>query len=456
MTGNILIADDEPDIRESLSFILEKENYNCKTVSNGKEALEELEKSNYDVLISDIVMPELDGMQLLEKASQISPQTLVIIMTAYASVESAVHALRQGAADYLLKPIEFDEVIIRVKQILKNKRLSLENKFLRGQIQKRFNFQNIVGNSSAMKEVFVLIKRVSEASTNVLITGETGTGKELVARAIHNNSERSDQSFIPVNCGAIPDNLYESEFFGYKKGAFTGANENHDGLFKSANGGTLFLDEIGDLPEHVQVKLLRVLQEKEVRAVGSNTSFNIDVRVVAATNKDLIEEVKKGNFREDLFYRLNVVEIHLPSLSERKDDIPSLVDHFVDRYNSELNRKVKGVDNAVMKALMNYEWKGNLRELENIIERAVLLTDSEYISLKELPSHLRPNIKVDSNYPDDLNEALNAYEKQHILNVLERAEWNRTEAAKTLGIDTSTLYRKMLKLEIKTTDSPHS
>ncbi len=452
MNENILIADDERDIRESLSAILESEGYSCTIAADGQEAEERLKTSNYDILITDIVMPKMDGMKLLEKAQLISPQTLVILMTAYASIESAISSLRKGAADYLLKPIEFDEVIVRIKQLLNQKQLLLENKLLKKEIDKRFNFENMIGQSKSMQEIYGLIKQISSAPTNVLITGASGTGKELVARAIHNNSSRANKPFVPVNCGAIPDNLYESEFFGYKKGAFTGANADHDGLFKTANTGTLFLDEVADIPEHVQVMMLRVIQEKEVRPVGANNSFKVDVRILAATNKNLYKEVQKGNFREDLYYRLNVVEIKLPSLSERKEDIPLLVNFFIERYNKELNRHIKGADNEAMKALMNNEWKGNLRELENIIERAVLLCDSDYIGLKALPNSFKPLNKKESYseiFNEKLNEALESFEREHILKILKEVEWNRTDASKKLGIDASTLYRKMIKLSIK-------
>ncbi len=450
MNETILIADDEPDIRNSLTAVLESEGYKCTAVDNGEEALKKIQGTDFDVILTDILMPKLDGMKLLDAAVNLSPQTAVVIMTAYGSVESAVAALRKGASDYLLKPLEFDEVIIRIKQLLKQKQLLLENKILRKQIDRQYNFNNIIGQSRAMQRIYGLIKQVSAAPTNVLISGPSGTGKELVARAIHKNSDRADKPFIPVNCGAIPENLYESEFFGYKKGAFTGANTDHDGLFKSANSGTIFLDEIADLPESVQVKLLRVLQEKEIRPVGSSNTLKVDVRILAATNKDLLNEIKEDRFREDLYYRLNVVEINLPPLSQRKDDIPLLVDFFVDRYNQELKRKVKGVENSVMKTFMNYEWKGNLRELENMIERAVLLCDGEYITLNELPSHLNnKDKKNEDEIPSNLNEALNRYEKKHITEILNGTNWNRSEAARILGIDTSTLYRKMQKLEIE-------
>ncbi len=451
MNENILIADDERDIRESLSIILEGEGYLCTVAANGLEALEKIKAYNYDILITDIVMPKMDGMKLMEQTLLFSPQTLVILMTAYASIESAINSLRKGAADYFLKPIEFDEVIVRVKQLLNQRQLILENKFLKKQLDSRYNFENMIGRSKSMQEIYSLIKQISPAPTNVLITGPSGTGKELVARAIHNSSNRADKPFIPVNCGAIPENLYESEFFGYKKGTFTGAAADHDGLFKAANGGTLFLDEVADVPEHVQVKLLRVIQEKEVRPVGANNSFKVDVRILSATNKDLYKEVHEGRFREDLYYRLNVVEIKLPALVERKEDIPLLVNYFIDRYNKELNRHIKAVDNDVMRALMNNEWKGNLRELENIIERAVLLCDSDLIGMKTLPHNFQVITGTDNkikNLPVKLNEALESFEREHILGILKETDWNRTETAKRLGIDASTLYRKMVKLAI--------
>jgi two-component system response regulator PilR (NtrC family) len=373
-------------------------------------------------------------------------------MTAYASIETAVSALRKGAADYLLKPIEFDEVIMRVKQLLKQKQLILENKLLKQQIEKRFDFNNIIGQSQSMQDIYAMIKQISTAPTNVLITGASGTGKELIARAIHKNSNRFEQPFIPVNCGAIPENLYESELFGYKKGSFTGANTDRDGLFKAANTGTLFLDEVGELPESVQVKLLRVLQEKEIRPVGSNTVIKIDVRILAATNKNLYAEVQEKKFREDLYYRLNVIELKLPTLTERKEDIPLLVNHFIKRFNEELNKNIKGIDNEVMRTFLQYEWKGNLRELENMIERAVLLCETDYITIKALPPYMHvKNKRTDSfnNLPDNLAEALEIIEKQHITKILKEFDWNRIEAAQRLGIDTSTLYRKMIKLSIK-------
>ncbi len=391
MNTNILIADDEEQIREPLSFVLNKEGYNCKTVNDGSNAIKALQEDNYDILITDIKMPGMNGVEVLEKSREISPETIVILITAYGSVETAIQALRKGAADYLLKPLDFDEVLVRLKNLIRNKELFRFNKILRKQINTNYNFENIIGKSSVMKKIFEMVKQVSEVSTNILITGATGTGKELIARAIHNNGSRKDKPFIPVNCGAIPENLYESEFFGYKKGAFTGADSNYEGLFKSADSGTIFLDEIAELPEHMQVKLNRVLQEREIRPIGSSFTIKIDVRILAATNKNLEEEVKSGSFREDLFYRINVVELKLPSLAERKDDVPLLVDHFINKYNNELNKSIMGIDNEVIKLFMSYDWKGNLRELENMIERAVLLCQEDIITPKYLPSHIFEN-----------------------------------------------------------------
>ncbi|MCH7774374.1 MAG: sigma-54-dependent Fis family transcriptional regulator [Bacteroidetes bacterium] len=443
MNTNILIADDEEQIREPLSFVLNKEGYNCKTVNDGSNAIKALQEDNYDILITDIKMPGMNGVEVLEKSREISPETIVILITAYGSVETAIQALRKGAADYLLKPLDFDEVLVRLKNLIRNKELFRFNKILRKQINTNYNFENIIGKSSVMKKIFEMVKQVSEVSTNILITGATGTGKELIARAIHNNGNRKDKPFIPVNCGAIPDNLYESEFFGYKKGAFTGADTNYEGLFKSADSGTIFLDEIAELPEHMQVKLNRVLQEREIKPIGSSFTIKIDVRILAATNKNLEEEVKSGSFREDLFYRINVVELKLPSLAERKDDVPLLVDHFINKYNSELNKSIIGIDNEVIKLFMSYDWKGNLRELENMIERAVLLCQEDIITPKYLPSHIFEN--KNELYTDNLSEAIETFEQNHINEIIKRTEGNKTEAAKLLGVDPSTLYRKMSK-----------
>lgn len=449
----ILVVEDQLSIRQNLTTALKREGFICSEAGNGEEAVSLMHQDEFDIIISDINMPKMNGIQLLEETIKMSPQTMVILMTAHATVETAVKAIRHGAVDYILKPLNYDNVILRLKYILNYKQLISENKYLRQQIDKTFNFHSIIGESSSMKDVLEMVKKVSLAKTNILISGETGTGKELIARAIHANSPRKNFSIIPVNCGAIPENLYESEFFGYKKGAFTGANQNYEGLFKAADNGTLFLDEIGDMPLNIQVKLLRAIQEKEIKPLGSNVPVNIDVRIIAATNKNLSKEVEKGNFREDLFYRLNVVEIKLPSLSQRKDDIPLLVSYFIQKYNLEIKRRIKGVDSEVMKILINHSWKGNIRELENLMERAVLLSTGEVITKNDLPRYVTgEQISPTEKYPDSLTEAVDEFEKEHLSYILNKVNGNRNEAAALLGIDTSTLYRKMQKLfnDVKT------
>src|SRR6056297_2077246 len=384
MIGTIFIADDEEEIRNSLSMVLQDEGYRCTAVADGAAAIEELKEHSFDILISDLKMPHANGIEVLEEALKRSSDTLTIIITAHATVETAIQALRKGAADYILKPLDFDEVILRIENLLKQKKLVQENKYLREQIDQEFNFNHIIGESKPMKEVYRMVKRVSDVNSNVLITGPSGTGKELVARAIHFNGKRGSKPFIAINCGAIPKDLVESELFGHKKGAFTGAISDKDGVFVAANKGTVFLDEVAEIPLNQQVNLLRVIQEREVKPIGSNQMIQFDTRIIAATNKDLEKEVEKGEFREDLYYRLNVVEIPLPTLQERKDDIPLLAHHFLKKYSRELNRPVKGITSDAMGALISFEWKGQVRELENIIERAVLLGSEDYITLNDL------------------------------------------------------------------------
>lgn len=449
MSAKILVVDDEKSIRQSLNIILSDEGYEVKSAADGEEALNLINDDNFDVIISDIKMPNVDGMELLDRASKISPGTFYIIMTAYASVNTAVEALRHGAFDYLIKPVEFDDLLIRVKRLLDYKKLSLENKMLRQRTVEEGDFSHIIGKSEPMRKIFDLIKQVAPTNSNVLISGKSGTGKELVAKAIHNNSLRRDEIFLPINCGAISENLIESELFGHKKGSFTGATEEKQGLFKVADGGTLFLDEIGDLPLNLQVKLLRAIEDKKFLPVGGTKAIETNVRIIAATNQNLYEKTKKGEFREDLFYRLNVVEIKLPSLNERKDDIPLLVNHFIEKYCNEMGKKVLGVDNETMKVLMGHDWQGGVRELENVIERAVIFANNDVITVDNLADHIRGE-SISHSYPDSLKEAIAGFEREHILNVIKKFDYNKEEAAKALKIGLSSLYRKMEELNIPT------
>lgn len=449
MEVKILIADDEKGIRDSLQLVLQEEGYNTTVVSNGIEALQLIEKNEYHLIISDIKMPGMDGMELLEKCSKISPDTYFIIMTAYASVETAISALRNGAYDYLLKPVEFDDLLIRVKRLLDFKHLTDENKFLRQKISSNADFENIIGQSEPMKKVYNIIKHVAPTNSNILISGKSGTGKELVAKAIHFNSLRKNKIFLPINCGAISENLIESELFGHRKGSFTGAVSDKDGLFKVADGGTLFLDEIGDLPLNLQVKLLRAIEDREFMPVGGVKPVQTDVRIIAATNQDIYEKTKVGEFREDLYYRLNVVEIKLPSLNERREDIPLLVNHFVTKYCNAMGKPVLGVNNESMKKLMNYNWRGGVRELENIIERAIIFSTGDLIEISDFTEESNTSVSI-NNVPESLKEAAMNFEKEHIKRIISKYDNNKEEAAKALNIGLSSLYRKMELMGIPT------
>jgi DNA-binding NtrC family response regulator len=450
MTPRVLVVDDEQIIRESLSFILQKEGYEVEEAPNGQVAYKKISENPPDIVITDIEMPGMKGLDLLEKVKQVSPQTFVIIITAYGSIESAIQALRKGAYDYILKPLDFDELVLRLRRLSEFKRLVLENQMLHQEINREYDFHNIIGQSAVMKKVFKTIERVSQSDGTVLITGKSGTGKELVARAIHHNSARKANRFVPVNCGAIPDNLFESELFGHKKGAFTDAVSDKDGLFKIANGGTLFLDEVSETPLHLQVKLLRAIEQKEITPVGSTTPLKSDVRIIAATNQNLAERVEQGKFRDDLYYRLNVIEINLPSLSERREDVPLLVQHFIEKFRSEMGKPVQGVDNKVMHILMNRTWKGEVRELQNVIERAMIFCDGEYITLKELPESIRAEVgeEVVPEEGTGLKEAVRRFEKNHILELLTKFDFDKEKTATALDISVSTLYRKMTELGV--------
>lgn len=449
---NLLVVDDEPGMREFLEIMLRKEEYNVKVASNGEEAIEMLKKEPFDLAIVDIQMPGINGIEVLKNSKENHPNTTVIMITAFASHESAIEAMKLGAYDYITKPFKIDEIKLVISKALDKKNLEQENTRLKKELETKYGFENIIGTSSAIKQIFALIKRVSELKVNVLITGESGTGKELVARAIHYSGNRSEGPFIPVNCGAIPETLIESEFFGHAKGAFTGATRDKKGLFEEASGGTLFLDEIGDLPLHLQVKLLRVLEERKVRPLGKTEGVSIDVRVISATNKKLEQQILEGKFREDLFYRLNVIKISIPSLRERKEDIPPLSMHFVNKYAGEMGKDIKGITNEALEELEKYHYPGNIRELENIIARCVALESGDVISKESLPTLATDSEYIDLtdtiNASDSIDSVLGDVEKQIIENALKSSQGNKTEAAKMLGITLRSLRYRLAKHRI--------
>ena len=450
MAQRILVVDDEQIIRESLSFILKKEGYSVEEAANGKDALTKHESNPFGIIITDIEMPEMKGVELLKQIRQRTPQALVVIITAFGSVETAVQALREGAADYILKPINFDDLLYRVKKLCDYYALINENALLRQELQRTYDFEQIIGQSVPMKKVFEVIKRVARSEGTVLITGKSGTGKELAARAIHYNSPRREKRFVPINCGAIVDTLFESELFGHKKGSFTGATMDKEGLLKVADSGTIFLDEVSEIPIQLQVKLLRALEQKEITPVGMTDPINIDVRIIAATNKDLRKEVENGRFRDDLYYRLNVVEIDLPSLQERPDDIPILAQHFLDIFKKQMGKPIQGFANDAMRALLQYQWKGEVRELENVVERSVIFCDDDFIRVDHLPEYMRPadTISSISFGHGSLKDAIRGFERQFIQQTLTVYGQNKEAAATALGISLSSLYRKIDELRI--------
>ncbi len=449
----ILIVDDEENFRHMLSVILIKEGYEVETASNGEEALQKVIGSPFDQVLCDIRMPRMDGLELLREMRKSGTEAITIMMSAYGTVDIAIEAMKLGAYDYISKPFKPDEIILTLRKAEEREQLRKENQLLRKEIAKEYSFENIVSKNEKMQKIFDVIKKVAQYRSTVLITGESGTGKELVARALHYNSERSQNPFIPVNCGAIPENLLASELFGHAKGAFTDAIRTKKGLFEEADGGTLFLDEIGELPGQLQVKLLRVLQDGEIRRIGEAKSIQIDVRIVAATVKDLQKEVNEGRFREDLFYRLNVLPIHIPPLRERKEDIPLLIRHFIGKYNQVLVKSVEDIDRSGLEALMNYKWYGNVRELENTVERAIVLTDKNYIQLENLPVEIQ-NFREESQpepMPDEeysIKRASRSLEMNLIRKALSKTKGNHTHAARLLEISHRALLYKIKEYEI--------
>jgi two-component system response regulator PilR (NtrC family) len=446
--GSVLVAEDETAIRESLTEVLRDEGYAVTPTADGAAAIAALDQQEFDLVISDLRMPGADGLTVLSHTREVAPQTLVLLMTAHATVETAIEALQRGAQDYLLKPLVFDDVLHKIEHLLAHRQVAWENQLLRGQVARLWDFDNLIGRSTAMKQVMHLVQRVAPTKSTVLITGESGAGKEVVARAIHHFSEQRDRIFLPVNCGAIPEHLLESQLFGHLRGSFTGAVANQEGLFARARGGTIFLDEIGDLPLGLQVKLLRVIEQKEILPVGATAPSKVDVRIIAATNSQLGKAVEEGKFRDDLYYRLNVVNIEIAPLRERREDIPPLVEHFVRLHNRELKRSFKGVDGATMKILMSSPWKGNVRELDNVIEHAMILGDSDWITAADLPRAMKADGAAPTPATDDLREALRSYEKAHIQSVLLKVDHDKKAAAELLGVSLSSLYRKIEELEI--------
>jgi DNA-binding NtrC family response regulator len=446
---NILVVDDERDICRALNIILSKEGYVVTEAYNGEQAVELLRAQNFDLVITDIKMERMDGFEVLRQVQQTSPGTAVIMMTAFASVGSAVEAMRSGAADYITKPFINEEIRLTIRRIIESRNLQRENQILRQELsQQRKSFWSIIGNSEAIQKVFAVMEKVVPSKANVLITGESGTGKGLVAQAIHASGPRKDKPFIAINCGAIPDTLLESELFGHKKGAFTSAVEDKKGLITMAHEGTLFLDEVGELPLSLQVKLLHVIQTKELTPVGDTRVITVDIRIIAATNADLMQRVKEGKFREDLYYRLNVIELPMPPLRVRKDDIPLLIKHYLKTFADEAGKTITDVDYDVMKALLAYDWPGNIRELRNTLERAVVLAEGDVITLHDLPDKFR-TLDVEGISTSSLKQALDDFERDYIRRNLAESKGNKESTAGRLGIDLATLYRKLKKLRIE-------
>jgi len=445
MPKNILIIDDEATLRDRLAGVLKEDKWHVQTAGDGASALKEVSERDFDLIICDLMLPDSNGIEILKKVKEINPNTLFIMITAYPTVENAVEAMKIGAKDYVVKPFRFDEIILRVRNLLYHQDVVRENIQLKEEIRSKYDGGNIIGKSPIMQKVYQMIDKVSTTDANVLITGESGTGKEVIARAIHQRSLRKDVRFLPINCGAIPSELIEGELFGFKKGTFTGAAHDRKGLFESADRSTVFLDEISTLPIALQPKLLRFIETKEVLPMGGREWVKVDVRIVAATNQSLDKEVEKGSFRLDLYYRLKVVEINLPSLRDRKEDIPELVSHFISKFNTELHKKVDSVDEKVMGIFLSYPWKGNIRELENVIERAVIMCEGNIIILSDLPSDF---ISDGEESITNLKDYVKIHEKGHIKKVLIMANNDKKKAAELLDLSIPSLYRKIEELGI--------
>jgi DNA-binding NtrC family response regulator len=438
----ILIVDDNEESLKAIKRALQKD-YRVIISDKGSKAIELLKKEAIDITITDLKMPGVDGMDLLEKTKEIDPEISVIMLTGYGTIENAVDAMKAGAVDYLLKPVDVFELRTRVKKIIQNKTLHQEINYLRAQVNKKYGFHNIIGNSEAMKNIYVQIEQIAPTKTNVLILGESGTGKELVARSIHHNSGRANKPFIPLNCSALPETLLESELFGYEKGTFTGATERRLGKFELSQGGTIFLDEIGEMAKSIQVKLLRVLDQKEIMRVGGAEIIKIDTRLITATNTNLEKALEEKKLREDLYYRLKVVTINLPPLRERKEDIPLLLDSFLKQFSEENNKNIKGLKKEVIDLFMDYHWPGNVRELKNVVENMVVMSNRSILSLKDIPPSIGKTKNKDKSVYLKIGSPLEEMEKEMIRETLKEFNGNRTKTAKTLSIGLRTLQRKI-------------
>jgi DNA-binding NtrC family response regulator len=449
--ARILVVDDDREMCQFLVDVLGEEGYRVEMVHDGPSAVQKYRAECFDLTITDLMMPRMRGTELVKQLKEIDAHALVLLITAFGSIESAVEAMHAGAFHYVTKPFRTDEILLQVKRALEQHNLQSEIERLRQQVHSRYGFENIIGQSARMREIFELVAHVSDLAVNVLIVGESGTGKEMIARAIHQNSARAARSFIPINCAAIPETLLESELFGYVRGAFTDARKDRRGLFQAAAGGLLFLDEISEIPLGLQAKLLRVIEDKEVRPLGTNQGEKVDARLVSACNRDPELLVQEGRFRQDLYYRLNVIRIDLPPLRERAEDIPILIEHFMRKFSGQIQRKLDGIEPEALQALTNYHWPGNVRELEHTIERAVLLGKESRIGLQDFP----PSLVVRNTNVLPLTDAvaksytLRDLEKEYIMRVMETAGGNKTEAAKILGVDRTTLYRKLEEYKLK-------
>ncbi len=450
MNYSILVVDDEKNQRETLAQILLDQGFQVKTSSNVANAYTALAEESFDLVLSDFRMPGGSGIDVAKKAIELNIKTAVIIMTAYADVESVIQAMRAGVLDYLLKPLNVDSLLKKIEILLENRDLRREVGVLRSEINRPNNENRLIGVSPSILQVRQLIQQVAQTKGTVLITGESGTGKEVAARLIHALSPQKDKKFVAINCGAIPENLLESELFGHKKGSFTGAVADKEGLFVTARGGSVFLDEIGDMPKGLQVKILRAIQEREVVPVGGNNTIKIEARMITATNRDLKTDVETGVFRQDLYYRINVVEIKMPPLRERPEDIPELSKAIIKKYSMEMGKDIQGMSHEALKRLMRYSWPGNVRELENVIERAMILnSNSKIIEVADLPSGFQ-NLNEDQDAVIDLDEAIKRFSRSHIVKVLDSCGGDKKQAAKELGLGLSSLYRKLEELEIAT------